>query len=110
MVDLTTGYLGLKLRNPLVASASPICKDLANLRRLEDAGAAAIVLHSLFEEQINAEAEALDRMLYAGTESYAESISYFPDLRNYSMGPKTYLAHLEHAKQAVEIPVIASLN
>ncbi|HYL74746.1 MAG TPA: dihydroorotate dehydrogenase-like protein [Bryobacteraceae bacterium] len=110
MIDLSTGYLGLKLRSPLVASASPICKDLANLQKLEECGAGAVVLHSLFEEQINAEAETLDRFLSAGAESYAESLSYFPDLQNYSMGPKAYLDHIQRAKKALRIPVIGSLN
>jgi len=110
MIDLSTGYLGLKLRSPLVASASPICKDLANLQRLEESGAAAVVLHSLFEEQINAESESLDRFLSAGTESYAESLSYFPQLESYSMGPAGYLQHVQRAKKALRIPVIGSLN
>lgn len=109
MIDLSTGYLGFHLRSPLVASASPLCKDLSNLQRMEDSGAAAVVLHSLFEEQINAEAELLDRTLSTG-ESYAESISYFPDLDAYSMGPSVYLKHLERAKKRLQIPVIGSLN
>jgi len=110
MIDLSTGYLGFHLRSPLVASASPLCKDLGNLQRMEENGAAAIVLHSLFEEQINAEAESLDHFLSAGSESYAESISYFPDLKSYSMGPAAYLKHLETAKKTLRIPVIGSLN
>jgi dihydroorotate dehydrogenase (fumarate) len=110
MIDLTTGYLGLKLRSPLVASASPLCKDLANLQKLEQAGVAAVVLHSLFEEQINAEAEALDRFLTNGSDSTAEALSYFPDLNSYSMGPKAYLSHIQRAKKALRIPVIGSLN
>jgi len=105
MIDLSTGYLGFHLRSPLVASASPLCKDLGNLKRMEEAGAGAVVLHSLFEEQINAEAETLDRVLSAG-ESYAESISYFPDLKSYSMGPMTYLKHIEQAKKKLRIPLI----
>jgi dihydroorotate dehydrogenase (fumarate) len=110
MIDLTTGYLGLKLRSPLVASASPLCKDLVNLQKMEEAGAAAVVLHSLFEEQINAEAETLDRVLTSSTESSAEALSYFPDLQTYSMGPKAYLNHIQRAKKTLRIPVIGSLN
>jgi dihydroorotate dehydrogenase (fumarate) len=110
VIDLSTGYLGLKLRSPLVASASPMSKDLEKLRKLEDSGAAAVVLHSLFEEQINAEAEMLDNFLSAGSESYAESLSYFPDLKTYSMGPKVYLDHLQRARRLLRMPLIGSLN
>jgi dihydroorotate dehydrogenase (fumarate) len=110
MTDLSTGYLGLKLRSPLVVSASPLAKDLGNLRQMEDAGAAAVVLHSLFEEQITAEEQSLDRLLTAGTESYAEALSYFPELQSYGMGPNAYLEHIRRAKQAVGIPIIGSLN
>ncbi len=110
MTDLSTEYLGLKLRSPLVVSASPLAKDLGNLRCMEEAGAAAIVLHSLFEEQITAEEESLDRLLTQGTNSYAEALSYFPSLRSYGMGPDAYLEHIRKAKQAVRIPVIGSLN
>src|SRR6266550_2854457 len=110
MPDLKTTYLGLHLKNPLVASASPISKKVANARRLEDAGAAAIVLYSLFEEQITHESHELDHYLERGTHSYAESLSYFPDLDTYNMGPEPYLEHLYKVKQAVDIPVIGSLN
>ena len=110
MPDLTTTYLGLHLKNPLVASASPLSKKVANARRLEDAGAAAIVLYSLFEEQITHESHELDHYLERGTHSYAESLSYFPDLDTYNMGPEPYLEHLYKVKQAVAIPVIGSLN
>ncbi|HTU01075.1 MAG TPA: dihydroorotate dehydrogenase-like protein [Candidatus Sulfotelmatobacter sp.] len=110
MSDLTTKYLGLALKNPLVISASPLCEELDNLRRMEDAGAAAIVLHSLFEEQLRQESEALDRFLVQGTESFAESLSYFPDMQAYNLGPEGYLEHIRKAKAAVGIPVIASLN
>ena len=110
MTDLSSGYLGLQLRNPLVASASPLAKDLANLRKMEDSGAAAVVLHSLFEEQITAEEHSLDRLLSEGTESYAEALSYFPELPSYGMGPDAYLEHIRKAKQAVRIPIIGSLN
>ncbi len=110
MSDLSTGYLGLKLRSPLVVSASPLARDIANLQRMEEAGAAAVVLHSLFEEQIAAEEQRLDRMLSEGTESFAEALSYFPELRSYGMGPDAYLEHIRKAKRAVRIPVIGSLN
>jgi dihydroorotate dehydrogenase (fumarate) len=110
MPDLTTTYLGLQLKNPLVASASPLSKKVANVRRLEDAGAAAVVMYSLFEEQITHESHELDHYLERGTHSYAESLSYFPDLDTYNMGPEPYLEHLYKVKQAVDIPVIGSLN
>jgi dihydroorotate dehydrogenase (fumarate) len=110
MPDLTTTYLGLHLKNPLVASASPLSKKVDVVRRLEDAGAAAIVMYSLFEEQITHESYELDHYLSLGTHSYAESLSYFPDLDNYNLGPEPYLEHLHRVKQAVDIPIIASLN
>ena len=110
MIDLSTTYLGLKLKNPLVASASPLCEDVDNIRRMEDAGAAAVVLHSLFEEQIDFEGQHLDRFLSQGTESFAESLSYFPAMGNYRLGPDDYLEHIRRAKAAVRIPVIGSLN
>jgi dihydroorotate dehydrogenase (fumarate) len=110
MTDLSTTYLGLKLKNPLVASASPLCEEISNLRRMEDAGAAAVVLHSLFEEQIALESRELDRSLSAGTESFAESLTYFPDVTSYNLGPEGYLEHIRKAKAAVSIPIIGSLN
>ena len=110
MIDLSTTYLGLTLKNPLVASASPLTEDLGNVRRMEDAGAAAVVMHSLFEEQINLESQELDRYLSHGTESFAESLTYFPDLTDYNLGPDKYLEHLRRVKAAVGIPVIGSLN
>lgn len=110
MTDLSTTYLGLSLKNPLVASASPLCEEVDNIRRMEDAGAAAVVLHSLFEEQIDFESRHLDRFLSQGTESFAESLSYFPALRNYKLGPDEYLEHIRRVKAAVRIPVIGSLN
>lgn len=108
--DLTTTYLGLTLKNPLVASASPLSKKLSNVRRLEDAGAAAIVMYSLFEEQITHESHELDHFLSHGTQSYAEALSYFPDLDDYNLEPDLYLEHLHRVKHAVQIPVIGSLN
>jgi len=109
MIDLSTGYLGLKLRTPLVASSSPWCKDLVHLRAMEDAGAAAVVLHSLFEEQITIESHALDRFLTEGADSYSEALSYFPDVVKYE-GHSPYLKHLGRAKKELRIPVIGSLN
>ena len=110
MPDLSTTYLGLHLKNPLVASASPLSKKVGNARRLEDAGAAAVVMYSLFEEQITHESNELDHYLERGTNTYAESLSYFPDLGSYNLGPEPYLEHLHRIKQAVSIPVIGSLN
>ena len=110
MIDLRTRYLGLPLANPLVASASPLMEDIGNIRELEDAGIAAVVLPSLFEEQIDLESHHLDRYLSHGTDSFAESLSYFPDLDDYHLGPDGYLEHVRQAKAAVGIPVIASLN
>ena len=110
MTDLSTTYLGLTLKNPLVVSASPLSEDVANIRRMEDAGAAAVVLHSLFEEQISLESHELDRYLSYGTESFAESLTYFPEMRTYNLGPEGYLEHVRRAKAAVKIPVIGSLN
>lgn len=110
MVDLTTNYMGLKLKNPLVASASPISKKLGGVRRLEDAGVSAIVMYSLFEEQIEYESRALDHFLNRGTESFAESLTYFPDMPQYNIGPEGYLDLINQVKQNVQIPVIGSLN
>src|SRR5947209_1854190 len=109
-MNLKTNYLGLELRNPLVASASPMCKELDLLKRMEDSGAGAIVLHSLFEEQINAEQNALDDFLWQGTDVGAESTTVFADVPQYQIGPEAYLEHVRKAKAALKIPVIASLN
>jgi len=109
-MDLTTGYLGLKLKNPLVASASPLTSDLGNLRRLEDCGAAAVVLPSIFEEQIEAEAAEIERLTSFRGESFPEALSYFPATIGYSTGPQCYLENLRRAREAIAIPVIASLN
>jgi dihydroorotate dehydrogenase (fumarate) len=109
-MDLTTTYLGISLRNPLVPSASSLSEDLGNLRKMEDAGAGAVVLHSLFEEQLRHEAAELDYHLEHGTESYAEALSYFPEPKEFRLGPEEYLEHIAKAKKAVQIPIIASLN
>jgi dihydroorotate dehydrogenase (fumarate) len=110
MIDLTTKYLGFTLKNPLVVSASPLSADVGNIRRMEDAGAAAVVLPSLFEEQIRVESNTLDHFLWQGTESFAESLTYIPNMEGYKLGPDGYLEHLRAAKQAVKIPIIGSLN
>ena len=110
MIDLSTRYLGLSLESPLVASASPLSERLDNIRAMEDAGAAAVVLHSLFEEQIDVESEQLDRYLSHGAESHPEALDYFPDLAGYNLGPDGYLEHLRRAKEAVGIPIMGSLN
>ena len=110
MTDLSTSYLGLSLPNPLVASSSPLTEKLDELRRLEDAGVSAVVLPSLFEEQISIESHDLDQYLSHGAESYAEATSYFPDMWAYNLGPSGYLDRLEEARKAVKIPVIGSLN
>jgi dihydroorotate dehydrogenase (fumarate) len=110
MIDLTTKYLGLTLKNPLVVSASPLSEDLGNIRRMEDAGASAVVLPSLFEEQIQVESTTLDQFLSQGTESYAEALSYIPNMPGYHLGPDGYLEHVRRAKQAVKVPIIGSLN
>jgi dihydroorotate dehydrogenase (fumarate) len=109
-VDLSTKYLGMTLRTPLVASASPISQEISHIRSLEDAGASAVVLYSLFEEQLRQEALELEHDLNAGTESFAESLTYFPQASEYHTGPEGYLNHIRKAKEAVRIPIIASLN
>jgi dihydroorotate dehydrogenase (fumarate) len=110
MSDISARYLGLALKSPLVASASPVCESVPNIRELEDAGVGAVVLPSLFEEQLELESNALDEDLWRGAESFAESQSLLPDLQNYNLGTDGYLDLIEGAKAAVAIPVIASLN
>jgi dihydroorotate dehydrogenase (fumarate) len=110
MADLTTTYLGLKLKNPLVASASPLSKKVEGVQRLEEAGISAVVMYSLFEEQIVHESQALDHYLTRGSESFAEALTYFPDLERYNVGPESYLELIYRIKKAVSIPVIGSLN
>ncbi len=111
MVDLSTTYLGLKLRSPLVVgAAAPLSEDLDNLKAMEDMGAGAVVLHSLFEEQILQERYALYYHLTHGSESHPEAISYFPEQEIFHVGSEAYLNHVRRAKEMVDIPIIASLN
>ena len=110
MVDLSTTYLGLKLKHPVVPSASPLSDGMDRIRRLEDAGASAIVLYSLFEEQIVGESHLLDHYLSYGAESFAEALDYFPEMDSYNVGPGGYLDLILRAKEATDIPIIASLN
>ena len=109
-MDLTTTYLGLNLKHPIVPSASPLSRTLDSIRRLEDAGAAAIVMYSLFEEQITLESYQLDYYLSHGSESYSEALNYFPDIHNYNIGPHEYVELIRRAKEAVDIPILGSLN
>jgi dihydroorotate dehydrogenase (fumarate) len=110
MIDFSTQYLGLKLSGPIVVSSTPLSESLDNLKRMEDAGASAVVLTSLFEEQLLLESRALDDDLSRGTESFAESLDYLPDLKDYRMTQEVYLEYLRKAKQAAGIPILASLN
>ena len=110
MIDFSTKYLGLALSGPIVVSSTPLSESIDNVRRMEDAGASAIVLTSLFEEQLELESKALDEDLSRGTESFAESLGYLPDLSDYRMTHEGYLEHLRRAKEAVKIPILASLN
>ena len=109
-MDLTTSYLGLKLKHPVMASASPFTHKLDGFRQLEDAGVSAIVMHSLFEEQLEGEATELEYLLNQGSESFAEATSYFPKTDHFAVGPDEYLNLIRKAKASVKVPVIASLN
>ena len=109
-MDLSTKYLGLKLRTPLVPAASPLSEEVDNIKRMEDAGASAVVLYSLFEEQLRQERLELAHHMEQGTESFAEALTYFPEAEEYHLGPEEYLKHVANAKKAVKIPIIASLN
>jgi dihydroorotate dehydrogenase (fumarate) len=109
-MNLTTNYLGMLLKNPIVASSSPLSHNVDSICRLEDAGAAAVVMYSLFEEQIGFDSYYIDHHLTQGTDSYAESISYFPDMQSYNVGPDEYLNLIRRAKEAARIPIIGSLN
>ena len=108
--DMTTSYLGLRLKSPIVASASPLTGDPAQWELIEQAGAGALVLPSLFEEQIERDAEFVDSTLDFGTEAFGESLSFFPEFETYDTGPSRHLALVELARQRPSIPVIASLN
>lgn len=110
MSDLRTTYLGLKLRSPLVASASPLSEHIDNIKRLEDAGAGAVVLYSLFEEQLRMERQALWHYLTHGTDSFSEALTFFPEPSEFKTDSRGYLEHIHKAKEAVSIPIIASLN
>jgi dihydroorotate dehydrogenase (fumarate) len=110
-MDITTTYLGMPLRSPLVPSAAaPLTENIDNIKRMEDNGAGAIVLHSIFEEQLTQEEFELHHHLTYGTESFAESLSYFPEPETFHVGPEEYLNHIRKAKEMVGIPIIASLN
>jgi dihydroorotate dehydrogenase (fumarate) len=109
-MDLTTNYMGLTLKNPLVPSASPLSRNIDTMRRLEDAGAGAIVLYSLFEEQATLESNLLDHYLNYFTEAFAEATDWYPEMRDYQTGPEEYVEHIRKAKEALDIPIIASLN
>lgn len=109
-MNLSTNYLGMCLKNPIVVSSSPLSHSVTSIRHVEDAGAAAVVMYSLFEEQIGFDSYYLDFHLTQGIDSYAESISYFPDMQSYNIGPEEYLNLIRRAKQAVDIPIIGSLN
>lgn len=110
MSDLRTKYLGLSLKSPLLASASPLCESVDNIKRLEDQGLGAVVLPSLFEEQLELESLSVDLDLARGTESFPESANFFPDLHTYNLGPDGYLELIREAKESVSIPIIASIN
>jgi dihydroorotate dehydrogenase (fumarate) len=110
MTDLTTHYLGMKLKNPLVASASALSKKNSTVKKMEDAGISAVVMYSLFEEQITHDSLAFNYYMERGTERFAESLDYFPNLDRYNVGPDDYLERIRKNKEAVDIPVIGSLN
>ena len=111
MIDLTTTYLGLNLKNPIIASASPITNSLGGIKRLEDHGIAAVVLHSLFEEQINHEQKVLDHFLYKENDSFAEALEYFPtDMQFDNLDSEHYLEFVSEVKKSTDLPIIASLN
>jgi len=110
MIDLSTKYLGIQLKNPLVASASPLCENIEHIKQMEKSGIAAIVLHSLFEEQVILQEKELNYALTQQTESYAESLSYLPDINDYRFAPDEYVDYIAKVKKAVDIPIIGSLN
>lgn len=110
MIDLSTTYMGLQLKNPVVASSSPLCDSVEKICLLEDHGIAAVVLPSLFEEQLILESESVDSDLSRGAEAFVESSTFLPELADYNLGPEGYLELIRGAKKSVSIPVIASLN
>ncbi len=109
-MNLNTSYLGFNLKNPVIPSASPLSRDVDTVKKLEDAGASAIVMYSLFEEQIRHEVEEIDHFMDQGTDSFAESQSFFPGGHDFIRGPEAYLKQIRALKEAVDIPIIASLN
>ena len=109
-MDLTTTYMGINLKNPIVVSASPLSENVDNIYQMQEAGASAVVMYSLFEEQITWQSQQLDHYLSYGVESFTEAMSYFPDLDDYKIGPEAYLNLIQRAKMAVDMPVIGSLN
>src|SRR5208283_402726 len=110
MSDLSTKYLGLNLKSPLLASASPLCESVDNIRRLEDHGIAGVVLPSLFEEQLELESLSVVADSLRGADSFPESTNFLPDLQTYNLGPDGYLELIRQAKESVKIPIIASIN
>jgi len=110
MMDTRTTYLGMELKHPIMPSASPLSRSTETIRRLEDNGAAAVVMHSLFEEQITLESEQLDHYLSYFTDAFAEALTWYPEQKDYRIGPEEYLEHIRRAKEAVDIPIIGSLN
>jgi len=109
-MDLSTKYLGLDLSSPIVAGASPLSEDVGNIEALAAAGAGAVVMHSIFEEQLTTEAEDLDYYLEQGDEAFGEALTHFPPMQDFKVGPEEYLTHVSAAKKAVDIPIIGSLN
>nr|VFJ66240.1 MAG: dihydroorotate dehydrogenase (fumarate) [Candidatus Kentron sp. DK] len=110
IMDLRTTYMGMELKHPIIASASPLWEDLDNIKRAEDAGASALVMFSLFEEQLQHEAAAMEHFMSHGTESFPEALSYFPSMEEYHIGADRYLDILHHASNTVDMPIIGSLN
>jgi len=109
-MDTRTTYLGMELKHPIMPSASPLSRSTDTIRRLEDSGASAVVMHSLFEEQITLESEQLDHYLSYFTDAFAEALSWYPEQKDYNVGPEEYLENVRKAKEAVDIPIIGSLN
>jgi dihydroorotate dehydrogenase (fumarate) len=110
MADLSTAYMGITLKNPIVASSSHLSRDVGTIREMEDAGIAAVVLHSLFEEQVTLEQKSLNENLVRGTDSFAEALSYFPEYDSFIFAPDEYVEHIRRIRESVGVPVIGSLN